>query len=167
MSFPKNPRVGMDTEGDMSGGAWNADATEKIEWAQHIDDLMTTDEEDNPALNTKVAVTVDTVSLEGVSAVNDTIPVTIVAPTTNVDGAITESDMLAHRFETLSTPCGARIRVVADAGNDVSGVLIGNTNAPHFPLYAGLSIDLACSDLHNLYYQFQHAGDKIYYITTA
>ena len=167
MSFPKNPRVGMDTEGDLSGAAWNGARTAKIEWADLFNSLMTVDGSDNPALNTIVSVQVNTVYLQGVSALNGTIPITIVAPTTNVDGAITEADTNAHRFAAASTPCGARIRVVADAGNDVSGVLIGNTNTPHFPLYAGLSIDLACSDLHNLYYQFQHAGDKIYYITTA
>jgi hypothetical protein len=163
MSFPEGPtRVGIDTAGDMSGGAWNADGTAKIEWATLLNSII-----DDGVVNTNVSVQVNTVYLQGVSALNGTIPITIVAPTAAVDGAITESDLLAHRFAASSTPCGARIRVVADAGNDVSGVLIGNSSTPHFPLYAGLSIDLACSDLHNIYYQFQHSGDKIYYISTA
>jgi len=170
--FPTNSqgiRVGMDTAGDFSGGAYNAEGTEIIQWADLFNSLFTTlPDSSTPAINVIcTGLTLEDFCVSGVTPVNGTIPITIIAPTAKVDGAITEADLLAHKFAGSSTPCGARIRVVADASNNAAGVLIGNTSTPHFPLYAGNYVDLACSDLTNLYYQFQHSGDKIYYITTA
>lgn len=89
--------------------------------------------------------------------------VKLVGPATVVSGSFTEANLNVHPFSAVSAPCGAAITVVADAANDVAGVLIGGA-APAYPLYAGKSVTVAVNDLANVYYQFQHAGDKIYYI---
>jgi hypothetical protein len=88
---------------------------------------------------------------------------TIKGPSTPVSGVKTEVDGNVHPFAAVSTPCGAGIYIVANASNDSIGVLVGGA-APAYPLYPGQSVKVAVDDLQNIYYQFQHPGDTIYFI---
>jgi hypothetical protein len=105
-------------------------------------------------------------SVLGGCITSNVVSVQTIAPTAPVSGSITEADTNAHRFAASATPCGSRVKIVADTGNNAAGVLIGGST-PAFPLYPGQSTDVAINDLHNLYYQFGYAGDKLYYIQSA
>jgi hypothetical protein len=141
MTFPTSgtSRIGIDTAGDMSGAAYSADGSAKIEWAALLNSVIS----------------------------NGTVNTATTAPTAIVSGSFTEANTNIHPFAAVSTPCGSKITVVADALNNAAGVLVGGA-APAYPLYPGQSVVIAINDLANVYYQFgAHVGDKIYFIQSA